>query len=478
MFRKQFLLTKNESDFPNLSKAQSIGDYNLHLGLDSEYCFVKKGNSEFHLLGSLYDYEHVEFSNEQLLETISQARNIGDVLKISDDYCGVFVLIVKLDDEIFLFNDATGQKELYYDDDFTCFGTQPKLLGLAVDLVDHTDKEAVEYYNSEIFKSHKLFVGNTTHKRNIHHLLPNHLLNVREKSNQRFFPNEALEKKSLESVAKESSIMLRGFVAAVAKRNKIKMPVTGGYDSRILFLASLDVDCEYYVSHLPHMDKSHHDIAVPQRLTSYYDKEFIVEDHNTYTEGLLNSDYLHDLDFPRKKDAYQVNDGSIYLTGNVSEVARNYHGYHSNATAEDLCFISGNWKLSFAIKQYSDWLRDKPIFAKYGYHYLDMFYWEDKMGIWSAKGKSENFALGRDIIIPYNSRSLLKLLLSTKRKNRDSHFNHLYDMLIKELSGNDKNIMSIPINPSKKQSIIRLLKYLRLYNLYRHIGVKTRMLGV
>jgi hypothetical protein len=478
MYRKQFLLTKNKDDFQNLSKVQSIGDYHLHLGLDSEHCFVINGNNEFHLLGSLYDFEHPEFSNKQILETISQAQNIEDVTKISDDYCGLFVLIVKLNDEIFLFNDAASQKEVYYDDEFTSFGTQPKLIGVAVDLLEHTDKDAVEYYSSGIFKARRLFVGNATHKRNIFHLLPNHLLNIKEKRNQRFFPVEALENKPLESVAQESSRMIKGFVTAVAKRNKIKMPVTGGYDSRILFLASLEVDCEYYVTQMPHMDKSHHDISVPESLTNYYNKEFIIEDESAYTEGLLNDDYNHDLDFPRQKDAYRVNDGATFLTGNVSEIARNYHGYHSNATAEDLCFISGNWKLDFATKQYSNWLKEKPIFTKYGYHYLDMFYWEDKMGNWSAKGKTENFALGRDIIIPYNSRTLLKLLLSTKRNKRDSHFNTLYDLLIKELSGNDKNIMKIPINPSKKQSIIRLMKFWRLYNLYRHIGVKTRRLRV
>ena len=45
------------------------------------------------------------------------------------------------------------------------FGTQPKLLNLTIDLVDHVDPSAIEYYQSEIFKKKYLFVGNTTHKK-------------------------------------------------------------------------------------------------------------------------------------------------------------------------------------------------------------------------------------------------------------------------------------------------------------------------
>ena len=98
------------------------------------------------------------------------------------------------------------------------------------------------------------------------------------------------------------------------------------------------------------------------------------------------------------------------------------------------------------------------------------------MGNWAAKFKTETCALGKEVTSPFNSRELLMLLLSTRRKERDSHFNRLYDLIIYELSGKDKKIMKIPINPCRKQTIIRLMKYFRLYNLYRHVGVKTKKL--
>jgi len=98
------------------------------------------------------------------------------------------------------------------------------------------------------------------------------------------------------------------------------------------------------------------------------------------------------------------------------------------------------------------------------------------MGNWQAKSKTEAHALDRNVLSPFNSRKLLKLLLSTKRKDRVSHFNRLYDLMIYELSGKDNEIMKIPINPSRKKTIIGLMKYFKIYNLSKYIKVKIRKL--
>lgn len=97
------------------------------------------------------------------------------------------------------------------------------------------------------------------------------------------------------------------------------------------------------------------------------------------------------------------------------------------------------------------------------------------MGNWAAKARIEYYALNRDIVSPFNSRGLLKLLLSSHRSLRDSHYNLLYDQLIYELSEADEDLCKIPINPSKKQAVIRVLKRLRLYNSYKYITLKARM---
>ena len=63
-----------------------------------------------------------------------------------------------------------------------------------------------------------------------------------------------------------------------------------------------------------------------------------------------------------------------------------------------------------------------------------MFFWEESCGRYVAKAKTEMGTLGTTIFSPFSSHGLLTTLLSTPRKQRDKHFNKLYDSMIKLLS--------------------------------------------
>lgn len=477
MNNKQFLLTKNKKDFLNLKEIQTIGDFSLYVGENSEYCCVKNGNNEFHLLGVLYDWEFPSLSNAEILENISRNHTLEDILKSTGKYCGHFVLIVKIENKMFIVNDTAAQKEVYYDSDFTTFGSQPKLLGLATDLIDHTDKDAIEFYDSELFKRERLFINETTHKKNIYHLLPNHFLNVSEKKRERFFPNEKLEKNTNSYIVAKVTEILKGYIKAISMRNDIKMGVTGGYDSRVLFLASLDVECEYFVSQQSFMYKDFYDLVIPKSLSEHFGKKLNLEIYEDYDVDMTNADYLNDVDFPRFiKPIESDTKHFIYINGNISEIARNYYGYFNRLSGSDLCFLMNNAVSKFIAKRYDKWLVNRLLFEKYGYHYLDMFYWEEKMGNWAAKGKTESIAFNKDIISPFNSRDLIKLLLSSKRKDRDAYFNRLYDLLIYELSGKDEWITKLPVNPTTKKTIVKYMKKMGVFNLYRYVILKLRRL--
>jgi hypothetical protein len=475
LYRKQFLLAKKKIDISGLKEKQKVFNYHLYLGADSEYNYLKNKTKEIHLLGNLYDWENPHYSNKQIIELIFRYDDINVIIEKSNNYCGEFVFIIKLDNDLFIFNDATSQKEIYYDDTFNNFGTQPKLLNLTIDLVDHVDPSAIEYYQSEIFKKKYLFVGNTTHKKNILHLLPNHIITINTKSVKRFFPSQKLDKQPLISVANKCAEMLQGYISAIYRRNKIKMAITGGYDSRVLFLASLNVDCKYFVLKHKNMSDSHHDIVVPKYLTGLFHKNLNIEEREVL--NVDDKNYINDVDFPRFISKSNKNNDHTFINGNISEIARNYYGYYKNATAKDLCFLTGNASMKFVIKLYDSWLTNKNIFFENGYHYLDMFYWEEKMGNWS-KMKTERNALSQNVVSPFNSRNLLTHMLSTNRSDRDSHFNKLYDLIISVLSKENKKVLKTPINPCPKQTIIKFMKRIKIYNLYRYIGVKSKLLNV
>jgi len=467
-FRRQFLLTK-QTTFQYAWKKVVINHYTLYYHPELELTVSKSDEKVLAMLGTMYDWETPAQTNQHLLDKLAQTLSFEDFLIELSKYAGHYVIIYSDKNNFLLLNDACAQCEIYYDTSFSTFGSQPKLLSEIVESEPHTDQEATEFYNSPIFLSKRLFVGDTTHVGNIRHLLPNHYIDMNRQKVVRYFPAEHVARLSTKEVAPKACEMLKGYVKAVAMREKTAMAVTAGYDSRVLFLASLDEHCRYFISQHKHMSDKHYDIIIPKRLTQMYGRPFEV-----IPDKELNEDISDSIDFPRTiPQSGKYFDGYTYFTGNSSEIARNVYGYHEKLTPEDLAFFGGYNGSRFVAGIYRQWLENEMFFKTNGYDILDMFFWEQRVGIRHAKEKTMMNALGKDYFSPYCSRDLFVLLLSTPRKDRDYNVNKLYYSILLELS---PNALKFPINPCLKLDLIRLATKLKVYNLYRDLGLKYRFL--
>ena len=477
MYRKQFLLT-SKTGYRFDWKRIKIGEMSLYSHLELDVCSYKTEEQELYLLGSIYDWEYPEQTNSQIVKRMANVVSISELLKQTARYCGEYVIIFKQQEKIYLFHDASGQAEIYYDKEFCSFGTQPKLIAEVEELIPHTDPLALDFYSSDIFKKKCLFVGETTHVKNIKHLLPNKFIDIEKHQVERFFPRDKIKRRDIDEVAEKAALMLKGYIKAVALRNPIALGVTAGHDSRVLFLASLDNECRYFVYQNPNMNDNHYDITIPRKLTSYYNRDFEVVTEKNRSNSYLDENYKNSIDFPRfiNFSAELIND-YVYINGNISEVVRNLYGYYKNATAADFTYLAGSANDKFVEGLYGEWLKtNKHNFKKLGYNYLDMFYWEQRMGTWAAKTKTEARAMGKEIFSPFNSRALLTLLSSVNRKMRDNHNTILYNKITSILAEGNSDVMELPYNPCFKQRMITLMNKLRIFNFYRYIGLKTRTL--
>lgn len=466
LFKRQFILTQKKGfQLRSVWNSNKIGNYSLYSHPDLEYSFCKSTDVELHLLGCMLSYKDYTLSNSDIISKLVQHKSIIEVINNIAEYSGQFVIVYKSRDDIYIVNDATAQAEVYYDDNFSSFASQPKLLKEVLNLEKNCDSEFLEFYNSKIFKQKKNYLGNTTNLKGIYHLRANHFINIKSKEEVRYFPNCKITHLALPIAAKQAVKMLIGYIKAVEHRSKIVIPVTAGYDSRILFLASLETNAKYFICKHKNMDDNHYDLVIPKQLTKIYDKPFEIIPDN---ENIYADDYEASIDFPRFPDQHGKNfDDSIYLNGNISEIARNYYGYHKNLNAPKLATILGYSNLRLADKFMQSWIdKNRDRFSELGYDLLDMIYWEEKMGNWAAKAKTESAALNRQVISPFNSHELLKTLLSVPRKYRDSYNNKLYDLIIKEMS---PEAAKIPINPGRKESIIKFTKQIHIYNIYKAI---------
>ncbi|WP_299678970.1 hypothetical protein [uncultured Dokdonia sp.] len=469
MDNKQFTLKKEATDSDSNCSTIKINDYYLSFNTNLNYTHAQDTDFSLYLLGNLFDYNDTKASNQDLLNILIEQTNKEDFFKVLDGYYGEYVIIYVRNNEFILLNDCCAQKEVYYTDTYSMVGSQIQLLSIEADF-----QKEHPYYSSNLFKKKKLHVGTSTSHPNIKHLAPNHYIDILHKKTIRFFPRKKIAPQSTHSVAQKAAKMLKGYITAIANRHEIVLPVTGGFDSRVLFLSSLHINCTYFVSQHQDMNNGHYDIKIAQKLTRIFDKHLhIIKDSNQNTET-LNTNRI---DNPRATSFPKLVNNKVLINGNISEIARNYFNYIHPVTAKKLTLLNGYSDNSYVIKNYKEWLlKNKETFKKYGYHTLDMFYWEEKMGNWTAKAKTEAHAMSIELMSPFNSRELLSLLLSTKRKDRDKFTSILYKKIIENLVDTHEEINSIPTNPDFERKRALFLKKLRLFKLFDAARLQLRIL--
>jgi hypothetical protein len=466
---KQFLFTKHKKHSNNITiLSEEIADYILYYHKNLHFNKAETKDKSIYLLGDLFDYEVNSASNKTLLNQLAETVSLKTFFERLDQFYGEYIIIYKTKNHLIILNDCCAQHEVYYNSDYTEFGSQ---ICLFEDLIAHKNHS---YYDSKLFQQKKLYIGNTTPYSNINHLIANHYLDVLNFKTIRFYPNKTLEALDLEMVAKKASQQLKGYVTAISKQYKIVLPVTGGFDSRLLFLASLDLDCEYFVSKHANMDNNHYDITIAQQLCDLYGKTLhIIEDTSENNIALESNNTL---DFPRNGSFPKKTKNKAVVNGNISEIARNYFNYHKKLTGEKLSLLNGFSQNDFAINQYQNWLdTNQPILKAFNFNTLDLFYWEEKMSNWTAKAKTEANTINVSLFSPFNSRSLLELLLSTNKKHRDKFTSKLYKAIICNLTDKYEVVNNIPTNPNLERKRALILKKLRLFKCFDAARLQLRI---
>lgn len=454
MLNGQFILTKYLLSNPKLQ----IGDYYLYYK-DIELTVYKSEftGTELYLLGFLYDWQFPYLSNYDILRNISAYYFPSDIL---DKYSGHFVLIYKTAKQLIIINDCCSQYHLFYDNKFRVFASQPKLIDKVIDCKLRND-----YYMSDRFKG--FYVGDETQYTNIRQLMPNHYLDVQGKNTIRFFPRWKSEKNPLSFVALKAIEMIKGYIKAAAYRKKLAVTLTGGYDTRILFGATKDIDCDYFTLKTDYMTSWHPDIKIPLKIIEKYKKDLKIistdrvkiSDHkDIYGDTIRDfTDYPYLIfeDFKDFKD-HQV------VMGSLSEVFRGFWDNYYFVSPKLLACLAGNNQTNI----YSKWLSEnESLFRNCGYNIFDMFFWEERCVNFISK-INKILWMNHDVWNVFNSRDLICLLLSADKKFRDYDKNILYDEMIGYMT---PEFIKIPVNPYFKGRIIKLMKVLRIYKIYKHI---------
>ena len=472
---QQFLLGPEIADLPqNWKKIVIKKELNLATHPALNITQTSLPEKSLILMGSILNPSDPGADDSDIVKCLlDQFTDFDALIKATYRYGGRWIIIALQGEQIRLFHDALGLRQVFYTDinyiDGMWAMSQPGIVADRLNLKISPD--AQEFINSNEFQSNPEYrwpcAG--TPFREIKQLLPNHYLDLITGDSHRYWPNRPLETIPLTEAIEPLATTLQGLATAAATRFDVVLGITAGLDSRLVLAACKD--CISMISGVSvqqnTMTSDHQDIAVPARLlgrfglehkvirpkpgiTPEFEKMFrksVFMAHNHYgpdAEAILTN-YSH------QKTA---------ITGSGAEVGKCvYSDEFRNSTLSEITpetllqsVNMGNYK--FPKKHFNDWLNDLDNNI-YNVNVADLFQWEHAHGNWLAMTTLEFNLAWEEIITPFNCRYILVTMLSVPEQHRKQPDYELFPELIKRLW---PELLREPINPADKPDLLTRLK--------------------
>ena len=422
------------------------------------------------LIGDIYDYLNPEYGNEEILTNLTD-MSFSKLVLATAKMAGRFVMIVIDQKSIKLFHDTSACRKVYYADrggSAICSSSQ-HLLASALNIEPTKDQSKLSYYKSEDFKlNHFSNIVDSTYYDDICQLLPNHFLNVSSSDIKRFWPHEALPPLSKEDCVDECATMIEGFLIAASNRYQLMMPVSAGYDSRILLAASKEIheNVFYYLNNSNDVRQSA-DSWVPQKLLLKNNLKFnLLEISNHVDEKFQEVYYSNNLFANPEMIEIMQNyllhyPDKLNLPGGTIPIIKSMYNSSTNKiTGEVLAKLHGYNKYQFANIVYDKWFeRLNGVCERTNTNIYDLLYWEDRTPNWGTEVQLDK-EIAQEEFVVFNSAYLVSRMLTYDMAQRKQPHYKLHKDLIKALW---PELLDLPFNPSLTNTIKQLLIKLHIY---------------
>jgi hypothetical protein len=464
LYRRQFILSSVKSHRLANGNHLHIGEsYHLSAHRDLELTQVRSGRRSLTLAGFALDPAQPASGNQEILHRLLDTTStLDDLFQAVDSLGGRWALIVEDENNISILNDATGQREVYYAFDqitgTTICASGSSLLADRLGLT--MDEQAVAFINSRKVDDYEIYwmPGETSLYAKVSALLPNHCLSLNTGRTFRFWPKEPPASADLQDVLTECLQLLRGQIESARRRFPLAVPMTAGWDSRLMLALNKQNSTDLYAFTLayPNLPIDSRDVCVPAKLLAKLGIDHSIIAYPTIIDESLketyrrnnssaNNAYCGDIqalreNFPEER---------VCVTGDAAEIVKCYYQC-SNSTsgptpADELAKLSRLGRHLFVVRAFDKWLKDAegtPV------ELLDLFCWEQMAGRWQAKVRAE-YDIVQESFAPLNNRRLLNLMLGLNPALRRSPHFTLFAELIEALW---PEVLSEPINPPEKVS--------------------------
>jgi hypothetical protein len=481
LYRRQFLLGSEDLDpFPTWARRAIAGRYRLSTHPDLPVTHAERGDRSLTLLGYVLDPDDPAADDAKILEGLHRSfTRCADLPTATSRLGGRWVMVAHDGERTVLFHDAAGLRQVYYhrvETRILC-ASQPGLLAEVAKLP--VAPEALDYVRSRGDSDWEVYwlPGDRSPYDAVRALLPNHLLDVEEGKVARYWPASPVERVSYDEGLHTSARLLRGLLASARRRYDLAVPMTAGWDSRLVLALGRETAADLYCYTLtyPSMSATSRDLRVPGKLLAKLGLDHHVVDYPEAVDASFkdvarrSSSAIHTAycrDAQALREAYPAH--RLCVTGDVAEVVKRHYRLRGRRhgkppTARDLGRVSKVGDHPFALAAFESWLAGVPRADHLDL--LDLFCWEQMAGRWQAQIRAE-YDIVQESFAPLDCRALLVTMLGIDETYRSAPRFRLFADLI-ELLWSD--LLTVPINPREKirwgRKLLGLLARLHLYQL-------------
>jgi len=400
-YRRQFLLSSEPIDgYPGWQSGRVAGKFFLMAHPELKFTQVRNPDIELTLLGFIIDPHHSDWGDEDILDDLMRFSSDRDsLIRATLGLSGRWLMFYDNGRELIAFHDPCGLRSIYYTNNhvgpFLC-ASQPGLIAstLKLSYSEHARRDYLETPAYRDLLEYWLPAGATLYDELVH-LRANHYLDIQKREQYRYWPWAEIEKINYDEALVRVSEILENSLYAASKRFSLALPVTAGYDTRLLVAASRKIhsDIYYYTLAYWHWDENSADIAVPHKLLTSMGIEHHILDCHSEMDEEFKQIYFNNVDLahPAWGDIAfsmlsQYPQERVAIKGSCSEISRCHHykyEYPDVIDGERLTMFAKMQGSPLVVETMDSWLDESwPAANQNKVEILDLFYWEHRMGSW------------------------------------------------------------------------------------------------
>lgn len=420
-----YYMTNNKgSNVSEFDKKISFLDWNIYISNKTNLQYAITDYISVVIIGYCIDGDGI-IEPRNLSDYIAKKIKTLDMfISFSKRLAGKYIIFLNINGTYYVFTDATASLPVYY--------TNSK----KIQHISSHEYLVAKYAKCNLSKNSlymlkgsdqaKTLPNNITFHENVYLLLPNHYYEIKNNCSIRITKKDIKNTISPQIAAQKSLEIINHIKNQIINDFEIKCPLTGGYDSRVVFAVLLGKKFESYT--MTHkMSLTDSDLAVPRQITKKYKiKHFLIEDkiptaeqfdiaNKIFGKGMY-SEYTLQLIATLIKDA----GNSCILNGDIlgqigkSSLHKNippiFMGYRYYA-----CKVH-NTSLQ-ALKQSKKWYQE--ISKEFDKKYIcDLFSEEIRLGRWAGNENCLFSTFGINVLNIFNCQKIIEIWECVDRKDR------------------------------------------------------------